>query len=143
MSKAQLKDAITHAEKELYASNAKLEWFKYKLNETKCQLGKVNLRASSLEERVCNLDVEVKLQKEVVTQVEDNAMDKGIDVGFKIFRRLLLEIQPNFNMVSLKACLSDEVINEAMDEVEREKAVAKEAASPSGSELGNGIGEGV
>lgn len=46
-------------------------------------------------------------------------------------------------MGSLEARLLDKVINEAMDEVEWEKAATKEAAGPSGSELGDGAGEGV
>lgn len=45
----------------MYTSNVKLEWFEYKLRETKRQLNAANLRAISLEEAVGNLDVEAKL----------------------------------------------------------------------------------
>lgn len=52
---------MTYVEKELYASNAKLGWFKYKLSEIECQLGEANLCALSLEERVCNLGADIEL----------------------------------------------------------------------------------
>lgn len=89
---AQLKDVITRMEKELYASNAKFGWFEYKLCETKRQLNEANLHTSSLEEKVCNLDVEAKLQEEVIAQAEDDATNRGINVDFKIFGQLLLEV---------------------------------------------------
>lgn len=54
-----------------------------------------------------------------------------------------MDIQPNFNMGSLEARLSDKVINEAIDEMKQERTVTKEAAGPSGSEPGNGNEEGV
>lgn len=58
---AQYKDTMTCMEKVLYASNAKLRWFEYELGEIERQLGEVNLRSSSLEERVRTLDIEVEL----------------------------------------------------------------------------------
>lgn len=60
-------------------------------------------------------------------------MDFGLDAGFKVFKWLLLESYPNFDMASLEARLMNEMIYEAMDEVEKERATAREAAGPSGS----------
>lgn len=48
-------------EKELYASNAKIGWFEYKLGEIEHQLSKVNFRTSSLKEKIHNLDVKAEL----------------------------------------------------------------------------------
>lgn len=79
----------------------------------------------------------------MATQAEDDATDWQIDASFKIFKWLLLEIQLDFNMGSLESHLLDEMINKAMDEVKQERAAAKEAVGPSGSNLGDGAGEGV
>lgn len=80
---------------------------------------------------------------EIGGNAEDDATNRGIDVGFKIFKRLLLEIQLDFNIGSLEAHLSNKVINEAMDEVDMEKVAAKKAVGSSGSDLGDEVGEGV
>lgn len=120
----ELKDAMSNMEKELHMLNAKLGWFKFKLRETKCKLDAAKLRASQLEGIIQNHDAEMEFQKEAMTWAEDDATNRGIDAGFKIFKRLLLELHLNFNMKLLEARLSDEVIHKAMDEVEKEKAAA-------------------
>lgn len=85
-------------EKELHASDSKLRWFEYKLGKNERQLGKANLWVASLEEEVLNLEVLAELYKEAIVRAEDNASNRGIDVGFKIFRRLLLKANPSFDM---------------------------------------------
>lgn len=55
------KDAISGLEKDLYASNAKLGWFKYKLEEAKCKLDATNLKALNLEKAVSGLNTKVEL----------------------------------------------------------------------------------
>lgn len=61
MSSTQLKDAISHMEKELHVLKAKLGWFEYKLKETKRQLDVANLCVSNLEDVIKNLDAKVEL----------------------------------------------------------------------------------
>lgn len=84
-SSAQLKDAVSHMEKELYTSNAMLRWFEYKLGETERQLGVAILHALNLDEVIKNLKAGVELQKELIAQVEDDAIDRRINASFKIF----------------------------------------------------------
>lgn len=97
-------------------SNARFRWFEYKLRR---KLGVVDLRALRLEEPINKLNIEVELQKEEMAWIEDKAMDWGIDASFKIFRQLLLELYPNFNIRAFKASMSKEVIEKVLDEVER------------------------
>lgn len=72
----------------------------------------------------------------MTARVEDDATDRWIDSGFKIFRRLLLELHPKFDIGYLEAHFLDEVINKVMDELEREKIAAREVAGPSRSSAG-------
>lgn len=115
---------MSNMEKELHMSNTKLGWFEFKLGKTKRKLEAANLWASKLGRVIRDQDIAVELLKEVMTWAEDDATDWGIDVSFKIFKRLSLELHPDFDMKLLEAHLSDEIIHEAMDKVEREKATA-------------------
>lgn len=45
-----------------------------------------------------------------------------------------MELHPSFDIRALEARLSDEVINETMDDVERERKSSQRAAGPSGGD---------
>lgn len=115
------KNTISVLEKDLHTSNARLGWFKYKLGETECKLEAAVLRTSDSEDAINGLNIEVELQKRETMWAEDEATDQGVDADFKIFRRLLLELYPAFDVGTFEARIMDEVINEAMDEVERQR----------------------
>lgn len=66
-------------------------------------------------------------------RVEDDASNFRINVGFKTFKWLLLELHPDFDMGLLESRLFDKVIYKAMDKVEKEKVTARVATGPSGS----------
>lgn len=127
------KGTIVHLKNELHASNARFRWFECKLGKADRQLGEANLCASNLEKRIRDLEAGVELYNEAVVQAEDDAIDKRMDAGFKIFKRLMLEAHPDFDMQSLEAHMLKEVILEAMDIVERERAAAKEAVGSDSS----------
>lgn len=79
-------DTIYCLERDLHTSDTRFGWFEYKLEETEHKLGVADLKALRLKEVIDGLNTEVEFQKEEMVQAEDEAKDRGIDVGFKIFR---------------------------------------------------------
>lgn len=122
-------------EKELHTLDARRGWFEYKYKETLRELEAARSQVSLLDKALRNLEVDFECQKETAARAVDEASDFGINASFKVFKRLLLESYPNFDIKSLEARLTDELIHKAMDDAEKERAAAREATGPSGSNV--------
>lgn len=78
--------------------------------------------------KATNLTAKVEFLKGEVEQADDKAKGQGIQVEFKVFCQLMLQLYPNFDIGTLKALVTVEVVEEAIIEVKVEVITACEVA---------------
>lgn len=110
------------------------------LSSKREQLWEVEGIIASLKMTIKELDTQaiyitaqvLEAQGEVAT-IADNAQGVGIQVGFKVFHQLLLQLDPNFNIKALEGFVTLKAVDAAIMEVEDEVATGHEGAVDEGT----------
>lgn len=87
--------------------------------------------------RDADLITEVKFLKRDVKHAGNKAKGQGVQASFKVFRQLMLQLHPNFDMGALKALVTLEVVEEAVIEV-KEAVVTAGRVAPKASNTSEG-----
>lgn len=83
------------------------------------------LKASELEWEVDGLHANAVDLTIEVERAGDEVRGQGIEVGLRVFRQLMLQLNLDFDMRALEVLITPEVVDEAVDRVEEEVAVAR------------------
>lgn len=129
------KETISHLEKKLSTSNSKLGWAKHKLGRLSVKCQSYNRRVERLHVRVANLNAEVEFLKGEVEHVGDDVKGQGIQVSFKVFRQLTLQLHPDFDIEALKTLITPKVVEEVVIKVEEEITAAPEVVGTNNREI--------
>lgn len=83
----------------------------------------------SLHIRAADLTSKAEFFKGKVEHANDEARGHGVQVGFKVFHQLMLQLHLDFDIKALEALITLEVVEKAVTEVEAWVVVACEIAS--------------